>query len=295
MAERHQSPEWFVKDDSGVRGPISEAQLRAIVKQSSNPRLQVKQGNSEWHPAAVIRKKMDQLVASGIYIQCAGIAEGPFTISKANQLLQTVSIDGVEVRTGESGKWVSATAWLKAVRKLERKRQAKQNEEPIAPVNRGPTPVTPIQMAIIVNDDPIVMEAIVVEEDILEAVLVDPVPQTPVHAVPQPAQPYAATPVHVPRMPARAPARPRSQARSSRTKGGAGPVLVKIGSLAISILVIVGFLGSFTTFSTFSMDTIHWIETGAVIKALAYILASVTACVLGAWAGLASAKQLFLR
>jgi len=59
--------------------------------------------------------------------------------------------------------------------------------------------------------------------------------------------------------------------------------------------LIVGFLGSFTTFSTFSMDTIHWIETGAVIKAIAYMLVSVIACVLGAWAGLISAKQLFLR
>lgn len=59
--------------------------------------------------------------------------------------------------------------------------------------------------------------------------------------------------------------------------------------------LIVGFLGSFTTFSTFSMDTIHWIETGAVIKTLAYILVSVIACLLGAWAGLISAKQLFLR
>ena len=59
--------------------------------------------------------------------------------------------------------------------------------------------------------------------------------------------------------------------------------------------LIVGFLGSFTTFSTFSMDTIHWLESGAVIKALAYILVSVTACVLGAWAGLIGAKQLFLR
>ena len=59
--------------------------------------------------------------------------------------------------------------------------------------------------------------------------------------------------------------------------------------------LIVGFLGSFTTFSTFSMDTIHWIETGAVIKALAYILVSVIACLLGAWAGLISAKHLFLR
>jgi CrcB protein len=57
----------------------------------------------------------------------------------------------------------------------------------------------------------------------------------------------------------------------------------------------VGFLGSFTTFSAFSMDTIHWIENGAVLKALAYVLVSVIACVLGAWAGLIGAKQLFLR
>src|SRR5210317_2131015 len=34
----------------------------------------------------------------------------------------------------------------------------------------------------------------------------------------------------------------------------------------IRLALIVGFLGSFTTFSTFSMDTIHWIESGAVIK-----------------------------
>ncbi len=59
--------------------------------------------------------------------------------------------------------------------------------------------------------------------------------------------------------------------------------------------LIVGFLGSFTTFSAFSMDTIHWIENGAVLKAFAYVLVSVIACVLGAWAGLISAKQLFLR
>jgi len=63
----------------------------------------------------------------------------------------------------------------------------------------------------------------------------------------------------------------------------------------VRLALIVGFLGSFTTFSAFSMDTIHWLESGAVIKALAYVLVSVTACVLGAWAGLIGAKQLFLR
>ena len=59
--------------------------------------------------------------------------------------------------------------------------------------------------------------------------------------------------------------------------------------------LLVGFLGSFTTFSAFSMDTINWIENGALIKASVYVLASVISCVLGAWIGLSTAKQLFIR
>jgi CrcB protein len=66
-------------------------------------------------------------------------------------------------------------------------------------------------------------------------------------------------------------------------------------SQEIRLALLVGFLGSFTTFSTFSMDTIHWIENGAILKALVYVLMSVVACVLGAWAGLISARHLFLR
>ena len=41
--------------------------------------------------------------------------------------------------------------------------------------------------------------------------------------------------------------------------------------------LLVGFLGSFTTFSAFSMDTVHWMENGELIKALVYVLASVVA------------------
>ena len=59
--------------------------------------------------------------------------------------------------------------------------------------------------------------------------------------------------------------------------------------------LLVGFLGSFTTFSAFSMDTVHWMENGELVKAMVYVLASVIACVLGAWVGLLSAKQIFIR
>lgn len=60
----------------------------------------------------------------------------------------------------------------------------------------------------------------------------------------------------------------------------------------IRIGLLAGFLGSFTTFSTFAMDSLHLAGNGALLKLGAYILLSVALCVLGAWAGLAIARQL---
>jgi len=82
-----------------------------------------------------------------------------------------------------------------------------------------------------------------------------------------------------------------------------GTLLVNVsGSFAIGILYVVlterqnvhpewhavlmvGFLGGFTTFSTFSLETITLLEGGHVVHALLYMLGSATLCV--AMAGLA--------
>lgn len=56
--------------------------------------------------------------------------------------------------------------------------------------------------------------------------------------------------------------------------------------------LLIGVLGAFTTFSTFSMETLNLVEGGQLGKALLNVVISVTVCMTAAALGVFAARQL---
>ena len=89
-----------------------------------------------------------------------------------------------------------------------------------------------------------------------------------------------------------------------------GTLLVNVlGSLLIGILfvlitekalisaewraiLVVGYIGAFTTFSTFSLDAIMLMQQGQLLQAAAYIVSSVVICILFAYLGIVGMRAI---
>lgn len=54
---------------------------------------------------------------------------------------------------------------------------------------------------------------------------------------------------------------------------------------AISAFIITGILGGFTTFSSFTMESVYLFEQGLLTRAISYVLFSNISCLFAAWIG----------
>jgi len=57
--------------------------------------------------------------------------------------------------------------------------------------------------------------------------------------------------------------------------------------------LMIGVLGAFTTFSTFSIETMLLIESGDHMRALLNMLVSVVLCVMATWVGVVGFRQVY--
>ncbi len=55
-------------------------------------------------------------------------------------------------------------------------------------------------------------------------------------------------------------------------------------------LLIIGFCGGFTTFSTFSLESLNLLRNGEIAYLLTYVASSIILCIIFVWLGMVSTE-----
>lgn len=66
-----------------------------------------------------------------------------------------------------------------------------------------------------------------------------------------------------------------------------------LASANLQVALQVGLLGAFTTFSTFSLETLNLLQRGDILKAVSYVSLSLLSCLLAVWLGTRLGQHLF--
>ena len=76
----------------------------------------------------------------------------------------------------------------------------------------------------------------------------------------------------------------------STAMGALAVIAARAGPMPLGPFLMTGLLGGFTTFSTFSLETMTLIERGQPALALAYVALSVGAALVGLWLGMSAMR-----
>ena len=60
----------------------------------------------------------------------------------------------------------------------------------------------------------------------------------------------------------------------------------------VRAFIMIGFLGAFTTFSTFSLESLFLLQEGLLFKAMSNVLLNVLLCIFATWGGIIVSRSL---
>ena len=184
-------PDWYLHDGEAEIGPLIEVEVRkrlASATKGELERMRVRQGSSDWHPAALVLARFKELAQNGVYLKLDEITHGPFTPERAAQVLRTdmpcVGRLGDPLATvGRQGDWTLAGSFLSSLDQLmaankQSQSQSEEDETPLAKAILIEEPMAPL-LEEVSSPKPVALykASLVVEEPKAIPVVARPEPQ----------------------------------------------------------------------------------------------------------------------